>query len=184
MQHITLNGTLLNPIQPNDPNIISTEQTDAVFDMGIGLAYRFRYLVLGFSASHITTPKAEFKQQNATSTYTLAPHLYFTGRYDVHLGKLMRLMPKTVVRSDIATTQFDAGLWVGFDELTDVFQRVNVGAAYRYDDAVMVSAELIFKWFTLGYAYDITISGLKNYSKGSHEGYVRLHLFPHESEVD
>lgn len=181
-QHITLDGTGLNPIQQGDPNIISTVQSDMVFDMGFGLAYRFRELVLGLSLLHINGATAEFQQFNARSTYTLARHVYFAGRYDHHFGELMRLMPKTLLKSDMASVQFDVGVWVGFDNLSGAFKRVNLGAAYRIDDAVVVSSELIFKWFTLGYAYDITTSRLKDFSNGSHEGYLRVHLFKRPGE--
>lgn len=55
--------------------------------------------------------------------------------------------------------------------------RVNIGVGYRIDDAVMVAGEVVFKWFRVGYSYDITTSGLNGYSNGSHEITLRMHLF-------
>jgi len=40
----------------------------------------------------------------------------------------------------------------------------------------------LFKWFRLGYSYNITTSRLNSYSNGSHEFTLRMHLFPVTSQ--
>lgn len=172
-----LDGSQLNPIQSGDQNIITTNQGAAAFDIGVGLSYRFKGLVVGFSANHLAGPTLEYAEGGNLSEVTIARHYYGLVRYDFEIGRVFRLKPLSFVKTDAASAQFDQWLFFGADNLTKVLNRVNIGVGYRIDDAVMVSAELIFKWFRFGYSYDITTSGLSAYSHGSHELTLRMHLF-------
>ncbi len=68
-------------------------------------------------------------------------------------------------------------LWFGGRNISKVFDGPSIGIGYRIDDAVTVAAEFKLKWFTLAYAYDITTSSLRNHSQGSHELFLRVHLY-------
>jgi type IX secretion system PorP/SprF family membrane protein len=173
-----LDGSQLNPVQSGDQNIITSNQAGVAFDIGVGLSYRFKGLVVGFSASHLAGPTLEYAEGGNTSEVTIARHYYGLVRYDFEIGRVFRLKPLSFVKTDAASAQFDQWLFFGADNLTKVLHRVNIGVGYRIDDAVMVSAELVFKWFRFGYSYDITTSGLNSYSNGSHEITLRMHLFP------
>ena len=49
-------------------------------------------------------------------------------------------------------------------------ERLSLGLAYRYDDAISALAGFhITDNFFLGYAYDYSVTGLENYNDGSHE---------------
>jgi hypothetical protein len=93
------------------------------------------------------------------------------------------LKPISFLKTDGASTQFDQFLWFGTRNLNKYFDGVSIGAGYRIDDAAMVGIEFKLKWFTLGYSYDITTSGIRKYSHGSHEAYLRLHLFKQPEEL-
>ena len=173
----TLDGSKLNPIQTGDQNIISSNQGGLAFDMGIGLSYRFKGLVVGFSANHLTRPTLEYADGSTVSQVTVARHYYGLIRYDFKIGRVFRLKPLTFFKTDGASAQVDNWLWFGFDNLNKYLNRVNIGVGYRIDDAVMVAGEVVFKWFRVGYSYDITTSGLNGYSNGSHEVTLRMHLF-------
>ncbi len=174
----TLDGSQLNPVQSGDQNIITSNQGGAAFDIGVGLSYRFKGLVVGFSANHLVGPTLEYAEGGNVSEVSIARHYYGLVRYDFEIGRVFRLKPLSFVKTDAASAQFDQWLFFGADNLTKVLHRVNIGVGYRIDDAVMVSGELIFKWFRFGYSYDITTSGLNSYSNGSHEITLRMHLFP------
>lgn len=172
-----LDGAELDPIQQNDPNIISSSASGMNFDLGLGLAYRFEGIAVGFSVRHLANPPITFKDQNATTTYTNARHYYGYASYEAKLGNIWRLKPVALFKSDAASYQFDQFLWVGTRNLNKYFDGVSVGGGYRIDDAAMVGIEFKLKWFTLAYTYDIITSGIRNYSSGSHEAYLRIHLF-------
>lgn len=173
----TLDGSKLDPIQENDPNIVSTKSSGMAFDLGLSLAYRFRGLCIGASATHLLGPTIKFEEGSTLSEYTVARHYYFLAAYEALLGKYLRLKPITFVKTDAASTQFDQFLWFGSRNLNKYFDGVSLGAGYRIDDAVAIAIEFKLLWFTLGYSYDITTSGLNNYSSGSHEAYLRVHMF-------
>lgn len=172
-----LDGSKLNPIQTGDENIISSNQAGVAFDMGLGLSYRFKGLVVGFSVSHLTGQTLEYADGGTVSKVTIARHYYGLIRYDFNIGRMFRLKPLTFFKTDGASAQVDNWLWFGFDNLNKYLNRVNIGVGYRIDDAVMVAGEVVFKWFRVGYSYDITTSGLNGYSNGSHEVTLRMHLF-------
>lgn len=172
----TLDGSKLDPIQQNDPNIISGKSKAYVFDLGLSLAYRWRGLVASFSTKHLTAPKVEFEEGNSVSEFSVARHYYGLVAYEGRFGKF-RFKPISFVKSDGASVQFDQFIWLGACNLTKYFDGFSLGTGYRIDDAIMVGAQFEFKWFAIGYSYDITTSGLKNYSSGSHEIYLRVHLF-------
>lgn len=173
----TLDGSQLDPIQGNDPNIITSKRSGYAFDLGLSLAYRFKGLAIGISATHLTSPTIKFEEGSATSEYRVARHYYGLVSYEALLGRFLRLKPISFVKTDAASIQFDQFLWFGTRNLNKYFDGVSIGAGYRFDDAVAVGIEFKLKWFTLGYSYDITTSGIRKYSSGSHEAYLRLHLF-------
>ena len=78
------------------------------------------------------------------------------------------ITPSVMLRSVSSSSQIDANLIVKWNKM------VFVGASYRLSDAVIGMAGLE-KPFTkkitakFGYAYDMTLSNIKNHSKGSHE---------------
>jgi type IX secretion system PorP/SprF family membrane protein len=173
----TLDGSKLNPIQENDPNIVSSKSNGIGFDLGLSIAYIFKGLAIGFSGNHLTAPTLKFEEGGTLSEYTVARHYYGHASYEALLGRHFRLKPISFVKTDGVSTQFDQFLWFGTRNLNKYFDGVSLGLGYRIDDAVATAIEFKLKWFTLGYSYDITTSGINNYSSGSHEWYLRVHLF-------
>ena len=177
-----LDGSQLDPIQENDPNIINSKSSGLAFDLGMSLAYRFRGLAVSFSAKHLTAPKVKFEQGATLSEYSVARHYYGLIAYEGRWGKF-RFKPISFVKTDGASTQFDQFIWLGACNLNKYFDGVIAGIGYRIDDAVMFGLEFSLKWFDLGYSYDLITSGLNNYSSGSHEIYLRLHMFKNPEPV-
>lgn len=173
----TLDGSKLDPIQQGDPNITEELSSDMTFDLGLGLAYRWRGLCVAFSSKHLTGSTLKFNDGNNISSYTVARHYYFYTSYEAKIGQHLRMKPITFLKTDAASTQFDVQLWFGARNLGKIFDGPSIAVGYRIDDAVSVAAEFKLKWFTLGYAYDITTSGLRKFSDGSHEGFLRIHFF-------
>lgn len=175
--HNSLDGSKLDPIQDGDPNIVTSKTTAYNFDMGLGIAYRFQGITVGFSAMHLTSPTVNLGDGTTNSSYNVARHYYGLASYEAKISRIWRIKPIAFVKSDAASIQFDQFLWVGTRNLNKYFDGVSVGGGYRIDDAAMVGIEFKLKWFTLAYTYDITTSGIRNYSSGSHEAYLRIHLF-------
>lgn len=172
-----LDGTLLDPIQGGDPNIPNSVSSDFIFDLGLSFLYRFRGISAGFSTTHLTEGEIELETVSQSKVYTIARHFYGHFSYDIGLGRYFRIKPIAFVQSDAASTQFESIFWFGPRNLHKYIYSVSTGVGFRLNDAWTFAAEIRFPWFSAGYSYDHTVSSLRNYSNGTHEVYLRMHLF-------
>lgn len=107
---------------------------------------------------------------NPTPTGTLATHFYFTGGYKLFLTDEFSGEPSFLVKFVSPTpAQIDIGARVLYKN------KMWVGGTYRTKDAMSMMVGYTYREnLTIGYSYDITTSGLKNYSNGSHELMIGL----------
>jgi type IX secretion system PorP/SprF family membrane protein len=100
------------------------------------------------------------------------PHYYFTAGYKLKLSDNTTLEPGILLKHvKGAPTQLD------FNASLRIKNMVNIGATYRTDDAVAIMASYLIKEkYLIGYSYDMTISGLKTFAKGTHEIVLGINL--------
>jgi len=146
--------------------------------MGIGLYYSTDYFYVGFSALHLTA--TYFPAINSRQ----ARHLYFNTGGFIPLGasKKWQLHPNAIIRSDLATANFDFGL-----NAIHYFNERNgltFGATYRYIDAVGLNVGYAIRSkkpkggsFLIGYHFDLHTSRLASFGSTSHEITLR-YCFP------
>lgn len=158
-----LDGTKLNPIQDNDPNIISVKSNGLAPDLGFGLYYHTDKLYAGISADHLISPTLEFEAGGTISEVTVARHYYAMAGYMWDMSQTLSLNPAIHLKTDAASVQFDLNLRLHWKKM------VWFGASYRIDDAVAIMAGINIKEFRVGYSYDINTSGLSSYNSGTHE---------------
>lgn len=159
----TLDGSQLDPIQENDPNIVNGSSSGVAPDLGFGLYYHTDKLYAGISANHLIGPTLEFEEGGTISEVTIARHYYAMAGYTWDINPTWALNPSVFLKTDAASTQFDINLRALWKNM------VWAGVSYRIDDAVVIMAGVQIKEFRVGYSYDVTTSGLNNYSSGSHE---------------
>ena len=158
----TIDGSQITAIEPGDPNIPTGKSTGIGLDLGVGLSYMFEGLLVGVSSTHLNEAEFLLDFGGLSRSYNIARHIYGVASYDAHIGNHFRLKPIALGKTDFASTQFEQFLWIGARNLTAVFDGVDIGVGYRIDDAVMFGIDLNFKWFSLAYSYDYTISGLSS----------------------
>jgi type IX secretion system PorP/SprF family membrane protein len=93
--------------------------------------------------------------------------------YTFDLSPEFDITPSILTKSDATSTQLDINLLAKYNKL------IFFGVSYRLTDAAVGIVGLEYKKFKLGYAYDYTLSTIKNHSNGGHEimlGYC--HKFP------
>lgn len=92
-------------------------------------------------------------------------HYYHTTGYRMNLGKSYSLTPSVLVKYVKA-----APVEVDISAKLTAHDKFWLGASYRSNDAVVAFIGFKFKesWH-LGYSYDITMTPLSSYTKGSHE---------------
>ena len=159
-----------------------TGTSATTYDVGFGLYYTNQKLYVGLSSLHLPAQKINDKS-SAGNTYPLsydfqyqvARHYYVMAGYKFQINNEFDVTPSILTKSDASSTQLD------FNVLARWNKMVFVGASYRLTDAIPVMVGLEWKGFKLGYAYDVTLSALKDHSAGTHElmlGYCKKFTKP------
>ncbi|WP_127138092.1 type IX secretion system membrane protein PorP/SprF [Flagellimonas oceanensis] len=110
---------------------------------------------------------------NADASYrvTDTPNLYFTAGYDFPLANSIVLKPTSMfILTDGAPISIDVGANIRF------YERFMLGANYRfnsYDAIGGLGSFMIGKRLMLGYAYEVPVSGIRPYTGGTHEFFLR-----------
>lgn len=136
-----------------------------VFDLSFGLLAYGKRLCVGLAAFHLTEPDEGFL---GTS--------HLPRRYVIHAsGIIGNAEPEekgvSIIPSALYMRQGDFTMFVGTVNVK--FYGVNLGAGYRFEDALLFSAAYSWRDITVAYSYDYTISQLGSYSNGSHEIHIR-----------
>lgn len=98
---------------------------------------------------------------------------YVMGGYVIGLSETLKFKP-AILTKHVAGAPITVDLSANFL----IREKLSLGLAYRYDDAISALAGFhIGKSLFLGYAYDYTVGGLKNYSNGSHELILKYSVF-------
>jgi type IX secretion system PorP/SprF family membrane protein len=166
------------PDQPLDPAVLSDFGTKTSPDLNAGIMLYSGRFFAGASAQQLIQSKF-INTQNSLSTY--ARQYILSGGYNIMLNEddNTQLLISGMVRSDFANPagwdinakcMFASTFWVG--------------ASYRHQDAVSGMAGLhVARNFNLSYAYDHTLSPLKQFSNGSHEIMLALQIFKFNERV-
>lgn len=148
----------LNFANPDDPVMANFNENSIHPDVAAGLELVHKNYMIGLSATNLVgSPGSKFPY------YARGFNLY--GNYSFNIKNKARLVPGILVRSPFYTTQFEGNVLAYF--LKD---RVWLGAAYRYQDAVsgIFGAE-VFKGLRIGYSFDYSLGGMRPYNTGTHE---------------
>lgn len=108
--------------------------------------------------------------ENPTPEGRLATHFYGMAGYKLFITDEFTAEPSLLVKFVTpAPTQIDVGARVFYKN------KIWIGGTYRTNDAISAMLGVMFKDnLTFGYSYDITTTGLKNYSNGTHELMIGL----------
>ncbi len=140
--------------------------------IGLGALYYTDLSYVGLSAPRLLS----FENPGAREKIS-KPHYYLYGGHrfvfenglDVRPALLARYEPKAPLQFDFA-----ADLWykniIGF------------GVSYRTGDAVDFMLKGKIKQLYIGYSYDMTVSGLSNFSNGTHELFIGYEFCTGESK--
>ncbi len=158
---------------PDDPALLAGYNNQLVPDANFGVYYR--YLDKGFagiSAHNLVQLRRDLYDFQDPFANPLVRTYYFLGGYNFELGDNFGLKASTLVQMiETTTTQFDLTAIGVYKNM------VWLGASYRHGDAVAFLIGGQAGPFRFGYAYDYTLSDIRNYSQGSHEVFLELQFF-------
>jgi len=155
--------------------IILRDQYDAVISNSLQAAlvpdFTFAFHLyhddwyVGASFPQLVRNKLYFFDYQTQSLSRLEQHYYATGAYTFHLDDDFDLQPCVLFK-------YVKPLDPQFDFLARVIykKQVWVGASLRTQDAWTLCAGYTYKNnLTIGYSYDMSTTGLRNYNNGTHE---------------
>ena len=145
-----------------DPFLITQQIARTVVNADFGLAYKWKSLELGFAVPQLVGNSVRFMNNlGTTGTYNLARHYYSTLKYvfDVSSTKGITAYPLIMVRNVYgAPTQYD------INGVIDWKKYGWFGVTYHSNYAVAFSFGARYKNLSIGYAYDLGISKIKQYT--------------------
>ncbi len=161
--HLKSDFTKLNLKNPGGP-ILTGERGEFNPNFGAGLFYYSDIAYVGISVPYILSNKI-ISATDIISEAKESRYYYFTTGRAFQLSRTVIWKPSVLLRF-----QEDAPL--GYDINTNFIfhDLVTVGASYRSGDAFLWLFQLqLNEKFKFGYAYDMTSSGLNQFSNGTHE---------------
>lgn len=173
---ITPDGNYENIINHND-NILPISASDALlWDMCLGMAYVSDNLELGIACMDALENSSDIKGIAGSISYQNNRSFLFQGKYVQKLSDHLELEPTAFFYTNLTIHQSELGINCLYKH------NIYIGGALKgYNsmtiDAVQARIGLKFGGkYQLGYHYEIGMSGLKQYSSGSHELYLSYSL--------
>lgn len=147
-------------------DLLQTNATSYLPNFGFGVYLKHEKYYASLSIPHIldydpnTNLSLDFENSNQ-----LVRHYYLMGGYRFQLNENFVLDPNMLLKhASRAPTQLDINL------MAEYKQMVTLGFGYRTGDSfVLLSKVQLNQKFQLGYSFDITMTDIRDYSKGSHE---------------
>jgi type IX secretion system PorP/SprF family membrane protein len=140
-------------------------------DANAGVFLYNKRFFAGLSSMQLLRNRLNFGSLSSESGY-LNRHYYLFGGYHVNLNENMVLVPSFLIKTVVPTSlQFDINAKLKYQN------KYWLGVSYRNKDAIIAMLGLMISdRVEFGYSYDITTSGLRIGSKGTHEILLGLRL--------
>ncbi len=171
---LAVDGTEFDDAIPGTDELFTDPsfQNAGSFDANLGVYYKTQKFWAGLSTTHLTAQDL----QGDSFEYKNSRHYYFMTGYDADLTSDLKLMPALLVKSDAVAVSADVNvrlmwqnfIWGGVGLRTGL-DAVSPMAGLNYQ---LPGSETLDHSLQVGYSYDATLSGINNYSSGSHEVFV------------
>lgn len=159
----------VNVVDAGDENFTLNSQSLWLPDVGFGFyAYSDKFFA-GIAVPHILANKLDGSRKVfATNTQNARQYhqILATAGYIFNLGKKVKFMPSALLNY----TPVYAPVSADFNIQFIFIDRIWIGAGYRLKDAYnFMAAVNVTKQLKIGYAYDLNVSPLSKYTRGTHE---------------
>lgn len=170
MKYASLDRSMFNAINEDDPYILYDLSNKVVPDANFGIYYYTDRYYIGISSKQLLQNQSMTVKygDGKTEFFKLLAHFYGMAGVAIPLGDNVTFRPAVLAKFvQNAPAQVDLNASFLFNDL------IWLGASYRSEKALALITELnITPNVRLGYSYDMWLNQLKTYNKGSHE--IRL----------
>ncbi len=164
-----------NLILHNDLFLPNSKVNGITYDIDAGIYFKSSNLDLGFSALHLTESNIDYLVNDGVE-FSYRRHFLGFAAYKIDFNNSITLRPSVLVKSDFSQVQTDISAVVEYNE------QFLLGVGFRGFNEVTIDAlsitggAKISKHWQVLYAYDISLSGLKQVNQGSHEVMLKYTL--------
>jgi len=155
-------------VDKTESNLLDYNSNQMAFDADFGLVYQWDKLTAGFSINQLMNSQFNYEDdisQEATA-YNNLRHFNIFATYDFELSK----KPITISPTLFVRHMQGANLPLEFNTVVKWDQKFWGGLGYRQNfGVVIIAGAQIFDQLILGYSYDLSTSGIKDYNSGTHE---------------
>lgn len=166
----------LNPADQGDPQFQNLDN-DFSPNVGAGIYWHSSRAYIGLSVPNfIQTNRYD---DNDVAIYKDKINYYLIGGYVFDFSQEVKFKPAALMKMvEGAPLQLDVSANFLF------FEKLTLGAAYRWDAAVSAMAGFqITEGLYVGYGYDSETTQLRHYNSGSHEIFLRYEFFASKSRI-
>ncbi len=140
-----------------------------------GVYFFSEKLEMGVAANNLIEPTATLSAEELVKIKFIRNY-FFNFAYSFEISRNLTIQPSIFAKSDFVQTQLEFSAIVKYND--NIFG----GASFRgyntnsIDAVIFIAGYKLNEKVTIAYSYDLTLSGLKNVSKGSHEILLNYNL--------
>jgi Bacteroidetes-specific putative membrane protein len=181
-----LDGSMLSPVTDGDQTLTDATLTNYIPDVRVGVYYSGQKWYLGFSAMDLFSGDNSNKlfnwRQDTTQNIMRKRHFYLITGGLFNLSEYTRFRPGILWKEDLKGPSvvdlnsmfiFGNRFWLGASYRTGVSlwrKKYNENQALTMLNSVSGIVQFIVSDnLRVGYSYDVTLNGIGNYQRGTHE---------------
>ena len=175
----TFRGTEANPPQEqgNDDAIPKQDVSGTVFDANVGVFFSHPRFWVGLSVTHVTSPTIELKVSRQSTDKNNIFMFNVSRGYNFMAGGNIPINNTLFEIQPSAMFFMEQNYWTAQVATMLRYNRMlNIGAGYRWKDAVTAYIGVNLKDAYIGYAYDYPVSAISKATFGSHEVFVTYNV--------
>ena len=172
---IALGGSLTNPLL-SSANRMNVNEDQQYFDMNFGVLLKTELnkaarMNLGLAFNHLLTPEYYLSMANQNDANDKAGSLPLNfdlhGQFFVDMGEKFQLKPAFLFQKIAGANEIFIHALGGYHLNEEKDMTLNFGIGYRLRDATKFIVGMDYKQFSVGAAYDLTISELRDATTGA-----------------
>ena len=183
-----LDGSKLRTVQAGDEYIPTVNQTVILPDARLGALYTNERFFAGISVDNVLSRLANGLKDKSVMTPVPVPHFYLTAGALFDINDQTKLKPSFLIKDDFrGPTSLDLNLfallgervWIGGSYRTalPLYKKPHLQSGLQKSNALIGILEVFAtEKLRIGYAFDYSLTPLRNYSYGSHELSIGIYL--------